>query len=125
MPCILLKDEDLDLKLRETIPAKLVFQETIFPLKTENGSISIALSDGRLLDVRYREALWTPTHTPEGRDLLFDRDLQFLATLFQLGDRCLDDLSKTCLRLDDLLLESGSGCLQCGDFCFNFRLGAD
>jgi general secretion pathway protein E/type IV pilus assembly protein PilB len=45
MPCVLLKDEDLDLKLRETIPAKLVFQETIFPIKTENGSIAIATCD--------------------------------------------------------------------------------
>jgi type II secretion system protein E len=45
MPCVQLKEDELDLKLRETIPAKLVFQESIFPLKTENGSISIATCD--------------------------------------------------------------------------------
>ena len=49
MPCILLKDEDLDLKVRETIPAKLVFQETIFPLKAENGDPIVLLrGDGKL-----------------------------------------------------------------------------
>ena len=45
MPCVQLKEDEFDNAVRDKVPAKLVFQETIFPLKTENGSISIATSD--------------------------------------------------------------------------------
>src|ERR1051325_886517 len=45
IPCVQLKEDEFDANLRSSVPAKLVFQETIFPLKTENGSISIATCD--------------------------------------------------------------------------------
>jgi len=45
LPVVQLKDGELDATVRAKVPAKLVFQETIFPVKAENGSISIATCD--------------------------------------------------------------------------------
>ena len=42
---------------------------------------------------------------------LFDGDLEFLATLFEILDRGLDDVAEICLRGSDLLLELSLDCL--------------
>lgn len=62
MPVVQLKEDQLDLTLRAKIPAKLVFQETIFPLKTENGSISIATCDPFKLELTDQIRMVTGLH---------------------------------------------------------------